>query len=461
MYKKSVNTRRSDVMTKDLTTGTPWKVIAQFSLPVIGGNLFQLFYTLADSVIVGKTLGADALAAVGATSTIVYFELCFIQGLTGGFGILLGQAFGERSEKRMRESVSSSWLISIFFTILLTILLGLITHPILAMMNTPEDIYQRTYDYLFIIFMGTGATVLYNMISNMLRALGDSKTPLYFLVFSSLLNIVLDIVFIVPFQWDVAGAAFATVLSQLISAVGCILVASKKFEVLHLSKDLLIPCKSSITEHLKMGCPMGFQMSVMCIGQLAMQSAVNGIGTSAIAGYTAANKVDQLAVLVDNAVGIAIASYVAQNYGARQWKRIRTGVTSCFLMLSVLNIIMGAILLLGKGYVVPMFIDNPTAEIISYSDGYLWTVVPFYLFLGALLVYRTAIQSMGNTWAPFGACILELIARVLCALVASRFFGYRAVCFSSPFAWMMALMLLIPVYFFIECSKMKKYELKA
>ena len=221
--------------TKDLTRGTPWKVIAGFSLPVIGGNLFQLFYTLADSMIVGRTLGADALAAVGATATIVYFVLCFIQGLTGGCGILLGQAFGAGNEKQVRESVSASVWISALFTIVLTVLCCSMVHPILRMLNTPVDIYDRTYTYLFIIFLGNGATVFYNMISNILRALGDSRTPLYFLIFSSLLNVVLDVVFIVPFGMDVAGAAWATVLAQAISAALCIVFALKRFTILHLS----------------------------------------------------------------------------------------------------------------------------------------------------------------------------------------------------------------------------------
>lgn len=281
-------------MEKDLTTGKPWKVIAQFSLPVILGNLFQLFYTLADTIIVGKTLGASALAAVGATATIVYFELCFIQGFTGGCGILLGQAFGERSKRKMQESVSATWILNIVLTIVLTIVLCALVHPILGWLNTPADIYNRTYDYLFIMFLGTGATVFYNMISNMLRALGDSRTPLYFLVLSSLLNVVLDIVFIVPFKMDVAGAAWATVLAQLLSAVLCIFFAGKKFEILKLRKETWKIEKEPILRHIKIGFPMGFQLSVMCIGQLAMQAAVNGIGTNAIAGYTAANKVDQL-----------------------------------------------------------------------------------------------------------------------------------------------------------------------
>ena len=184
----------------------------------------------------------------------------------------------------------------------------------------------------------------------------------------------------------------------------------------------------------------------MCIGQLAMQAAVNRIGTSAIAGYTAANKVDQLSVLVDNAVGIGIANYVAQNYGAGKMDRIKKGVWHCFLMLTAMNFAMGALLLLGQSFVVPMFVTNPTAEIMQYSKDYLFTVVPFYFFLGALLVYRTAIQSVGNTWAPFAACVIELAARILCASVLSVPFGYRAVCFATPFAWLTALSLLIPVY---------------
>ena len=432
--------------TKDLTQGTPWKVIAGFSLPVIGGNLFQLFYTLADSMIVGRTLGADALAAVGATATIVYFVLCFIQGLTGGCGILLGQAFGAGNEKQVRESVSASVWISALFTIVLTVLCCSMVHPILRMLNTPVDIYDRTYTYLFIIFLGNGATVFYNMISNILRALGDSRTPLYFLIFSSLLNVVLDVVFIVPFGMDVAGAAWATVLAQAISAALCIVFALKRFTILHLSAREWRFSAEAAWRHLKVGFPMGFQMSVMCIGQLAMQAAVNRIGTSAIAGYTAANKVDQLSVLVDNAVGIGIANYVAQNYGAGKMDRIKKGVWHCFLMLTAMNFAMGALLLLGQSFVVPMFVTNPTAEIMQYSKDYLFMVVPFYFFLAALLVYRTAIQSVGNTWAPFAACVIELAARILCASVLSVLFGYRAVCFATPFAWLTALSLLIPVY---------------
>ena len=435
-------------MEKDLTRGKPARVLLRFALPVIGGNLFQLFYTLADSVIVGRTLGADALAAVGSTSIIIYLVLCFIQGFTGGFGICLGQRFGAKDQSGMERSVRISWLLSLFFTVVLTAVCCLLAHPILRWMQTPDDIYADAYDYMFVILLGTGATIFYNMISNMLRALGDSRTPVIFLVVSSLGNVALDVLFIVPMKMGVAGAAWATVLSQLISAVLCTIVGVKNYPVMRqrLSSLFMKEWRSEAAAHLKIGFPMGFQMSVMCIGQLAMQAAVNRIGTSAIAGYTAANKVDQLSVLVDNAVGIGIANYVAQNYGAGKMDRIKKGVWHCFLMLTAMNFAMGALLLLGQNFVVPMFVTNPTAEIMQYSKDYLFTVVPFYFFLGALLVYRTAIQSVGNTWAPFAACVIELAARILCASVLSVPFGYRAVCFATPFAWLTALSLLIPVY---------------
>ena len=281
-----------------LTVGNSFRSLLKFAIPVILGNLFQLFYTLADSVIVGKTLGADSLAAVGSTSIIIYFVFCFINGFTGGFGICLGQRCGAKDEKGMRKSVAVSTILSIAFTVVLTLICCLFAHEILYLMQIPADISGEAYDYMFVVLLGTGATVFYNMISNMLRALGDSKTPLYFLVFSSILNIFLDLFFILVFHMGVAGAAWATILSQFLSALLSLLVGLKNFQVLHLH--------ASIRLHLKTGFPMGFQMSVMCIGQLAMQAVVNSLGTAAVAGYTAASKADQLSVLVNNAMMTAI-----------------------------------------------------------------------------------------------------------------------------------------------------------
>ena len=431
----------------NLTEGRPFQVLLKFALPVIGGNLFQLFYTLADSVIVGRTLGADALAAVGSSSIIIYFVLCFIQGFTNGFGICLGQRFGAGDERGMRRSIAASTLLSVFFAALITVLCCSLSYPILDWMQVPADIYQQAYDYMFVILLGSGATVFYNMISNILRALGDSKNPLYFLVFSSLLNVVLDIVFIVPFQMSVAGAAWATVLSQLISAVCCLIVGLRSYQVLRLSRADFSGLGRVMADHLKIGFPMGFQMSVMCIGQLSMQASVNALGSAAVAGYTAATKADQLSVLVDNAMMTAISSYVAQNYGAGKYDRIRSGVNACLLQTQALNVLMCAGILLLRNQIVILFLTEPTAEIIRYSNGYLLTVAPCYLLLGFLAVYRSSVQSMQNAAAPFAACMIELVMRIGATLVLTRSIGYAGVCIASPLAWAGASALLIPVYY--------------
>lgn len=441
-------------MTQDLTKGKPFGVLLRFSLPVIGGNLFQLFYTLADSVIVGKTLGADALAAVGATSIIIYLVLCFIQGITGGFGICLGQRCGAKNETGMRRSIAVSLLWSVLFTVLLTAVCCLLAHSILNWMQTPDQIYAMAYDYMFVILLGTGATIFYNMISNILRALGDSKTPLYFLIFSSLLNIVLDLVFILTFHMGVAGAAWATVLSQLLSAILCTVWGAKKFTVLHVGKKDFADLKHDALIHLKTGLPMGFQMSVMCIGQLAMQAAVNALGSDAIAGYTAATKVDQLSVLINNAFGVAVASYVAQNYGAGKWERIRSGVKAGLLQTEAVNILLGILIIWGRRFVVPLFIDAPTEEIVRYANGYLLAVALFYLLLGFLLIIRSSVQSMGNGKAPFAACITELILRIITTLGLAKLLGYTGICLASPVAWLGADLLLGAVY----GSMMKRHK---
>lgn len=438
-------------MEKDLTQGKPARVLLRFALPVIGGNLFQLFYTLADSVIVGRTLGADALAAVGSTSIIIYLVLCFIQGFTGGFGICLGQRFGAKDQAGMERSVRISWTLSLFFTLVLTVLCCLLAHPILRWMQTPEAIYEAAYNYMFVILLGTGATIFYNMISNMLRALGDSRTPVIFLVASSLGNVVLDILFIVPLRMGVAGAAWATVLSQLISAVLCTIVGVRNYPVMRQRLSFFrmnrMEWRQETAAHLKVGFPMGFQMSVMCIGQLAMQAAVNALGPSAIAGYTAATKVDQFSVLMNNALGIAAANYVAQNYGAKLYGRIREGVRAALIQLTTANVLMAALMLVCRRQVVSLFIDAPTAAVVEYAMGYLVAVAPFYPLLGFLLIYRSAEQSMGDSRSPFMACMIELVVRIAATTFLSRLIGYTGICLASPLAWLGAILLLIPVYY--------------
>ena len=263
---------------------------------------------------------------------------------------------------------------------------------------------------------------------------------------SSLLNIGLDLLLIVPLNMGVAGAAWATVLSQLLSAVLCTIVGLRKFPVLRSGIGCLGDWKRAAMRHLRIGFLMGFQMSVMCIGQLAMQVGVNALGAVAIAGYTAATKADQVSVLINNAFGIAVSSYVAQNFGARRTDRIRDGVKAGLIQITTVNVFLCALLLLARNAIVSLFMDAPTPEIISYASEYFVAIAPFYPLLGLLLVFRSAVQSMGNSTAPFAACMVELVMRILATAFLSAMVGYMGICLASPLAWLGAVTLLIPIY---------------
>ena len=435
-------------MEKDLTQGSPARTIVSFALPVMGGNLFQLFYTLADTIIVGRTLGADALAAVGATGTVVTLVLLFVQGLTGGFGICLGQRYGARDREGLQRSLAAAWILSVVFLALITVSTCTMIRPILVLLKTPARIEQMAYDYLFVILLGTGATVLYNMISNILRALGDSRTPMFLLVFSALLNIVLDIVFIVPLGMGVAGAAWATVLAQLLSAVLCMVIGLRRFPVLR-PDPVWRDWHKSARGLLALGFPMGFQMAVMCIGQLAMQAAINNMGPEAIAGFTAALKAENLAIQINSAYATAVSAFVAQNYGAERTTRIREGVKASLLQLEIANVVTAVVMVLARTWIVALFIDEPTAEVTAYAARYTMVVAPLYFLLGALMICRAAAQSMGSALVPFLACIVELFMRTAASLGLSKVWGYEGVCLATPLAWLGAVIILVPAYFLV------------
>ena len=414
--------------------------------PIIGGNLFQLFYTIADTIIVGQTIGESALAAVGATTVFVYFILCFIQGLTNGFSIILAQSIGAHDYDASRKNIAASIYISVACTVVITVVTCALTPAIIRLMDVPEDIRGDASTYLFVVLAGTGATILYNLISNILRALGDSRLPLIYLVFSSLLNVVLDIVFIVPCKMGVGGAAFATVLSQLIAGILSFISGIKRYDVLRLKKEDWAGAVGCIGSNTRLGFLMGFQMSVMCIGQLVMQTSVNSLGTEAIAGYTAATKVDQLSVLVNNAFITAIAAYVAQNYGAMEYERIRKGVWTALLITEITDFMMIAIILLLQPYIVPMFVTDASSAIYDYAWDFFKITLPFYPMLGLLSVYRTSVQAMGNSLAPLIACIVELFARCSASILLGGAIGYVGIVLSSPFAWIGADLIVIPAY---------------
>ena len=431
----------------DMTQGKPINLMLRFALPMMIGSIFQSLYSMVDSAVLGRFVGSHALAAIGATTSTTGLILLLATGVTSAISIVLSQYVGANNTDRVRKGiVASGWI-----TLLLGVVLGLISvfaaRPLMQLLKTPEDVIDMSVLYIQIV-CGCGiAQFAYNAAASILRALGDSKTPLYFLVFSSVLNIILDIVFIVPMHMGVAGAAWATILSQFLSAVFSTVVGLRNFPILHLRREDFHDLKGAAVLHLKTGFPMGFQMSVMCIGQLAMQAVVNSLGTAAVAGYTAASKADQLSVLVNNAMMTAISNYVAQNFGAGKKDRIRLGVRASLIQTEAFNILMCIGILLLRHPIVELFLSNPTAEIYHYSDAFLTIEAPFYFLLGLLAVYRTSIQSMQNGRAPFAACMIELVMRLAATVWLSRFLGYTAVCIASPLAWFGAIALLIPVYY--------------
>ena len=447
MGKRRAERMTLKIMVKDLTQGRPGSVLFRFTLPVLGGNLFQLFYTLADTVIVGRTLGENALAAVGSTSIIIYLVLCFIQGFTGGFGICLGQRFGAKDEDGMRRSAGISWLLSLFFTIVLTLAGCLLAHPILYWMQTPQDIYDDAYTYLFLILLGTGATIFYNIVSNLLRALGDSKTPLYFLILTSALNIGLDLLFIIPFHMGVLGAALATDISQVISGVLSFAYLRRKFDVLKMEKGDMAYSKKACGRLLGIGVPMGLQCSITAIGSVIMQWAVNVLGSTAVAAVTAAGKTQSLLTVPLESVGTAMATYAGQNLGASRMDRVRQGVNRALLIILVYALASAFILHFTDVQIMSLFLDTAKeVDIVNMGREYLFWNSVFFIPLGALIVWRYTIQGLGFSTLAMMAGVAEMVARTAVAIVLVPILGYFGAELSNPAAWVAACLFLYPAY---------------
>lgn len=437
-------------MTKDMTSGSPARHILIFSVPLLIGNIFQQLYSMADTIIVGQTLGVSALAAVGATGGMSFLILGFVNGITGGFSVVTAQCFGAGNEAGVRCSVAvSTWLCALL-TIALTALSTLTAKPLLLLMNTSSDIIDDAFRYIFIIFAGTGASVFYNMISSILRALGDSKTPLYFLIVASILNIVLDFLFILNFQMGVAGAAVATVVAQLIAGLLCLMYMVKRFPILRLKKPDWKFDTSLAFHHLRIGLPMALQFSITATGCMVLQAAINGFGSIAVAAYTAASKVQQLATQPMATFGITMATYTAQNLGANKLWRIRRGVNKCVLI-SIAFALGGALLVLlfGDAFV-RFFISNSDPavlpQVIEKARIYMLLCAVFYIPLGLLFIYRNALQGMGSALMPTLAGGIEFVLRTIVAFTLPALLGYAGACLADPIAWIGASIPLLVAY---------------
>lgn len=436
--------------TKDMTVGSPMKLILGFSVPLLFGFLFQQFYSMVDTIIVGQFLGVKALAGVGATGSVNFMIIGFCMGVCNGFAIPVAHKFGAKDYSGMRQFVANSAWLSAVFAVIMTAVVTVLCRKILTCMNTPEDIFENAYIYILIIFFGIPATYLYNILSGIIRAMGDSKTPLVFLLISSVLNIGLDLLCIVTFRMGVAGAAVATVVSQLISGLLCLLYMMKKFEVLHITKEEWKINPDHMKVLCSMGVPMGLQYSITAIGSVILQTAVNSLGSVAVASVTAASKVSMFFCCPYDSMGSTMATYGGQNVGAKKLDRLGKGLFSCSILGIVYSLIAFSVLFLFGDKFAQLFVSAQETEIIANARLMLIVNSAFYIPLALVNIVRFMIQGMGFSTFAILAGVFEMAARTLAGLVLVPNFGFTGACFANPLAWIFADIFLIPAYIHVR-----------
>ncbi|MEY8317076.1 MATE family efflux transporter [Oscillospiraceae bacterium 50-58] len=434
-------------MTRDLTTGSPMRLIIGFALPTLFGMLFQQLYNMVDAMIVGKLLGSAALAAVGSTGSVNFFVIGFCMGVCNGFAIPVAQRMGAGEPSKMRRYVANAAWLSVLFAVVLTVATGLLCRQILTVMLTPADIFANAYTYIFVIFMGIPATFLYNLLAGVIRSLGDSKTPVYFLALSSVLNILLDFALILGFQAGVAGAAIATVASQGVSGVACLFYMMKKYPILRMTKEERRLDLHSCGVLCAMGIPMGLQYSITAIGSIVLQSSVNALGSLYVAAVAAGAKVYQLLACPFDAMGATMATYCGQNVGACRLDRLSRGIRSCALLGLGYSVIAFCAMLRFAPQCALLFLDSrelDAALLTQLAARYILIQSAFFFPLSLVNIVRFSIQGMG--FSPFAilAGVLEMAARTGVGMLLVPAFGYTAACFASPAAWVCADLFLIP-----------------
>ena len=437
--------------TKDMTSGSTMKLILGFAVPLLMGMLFQQVYSLVDTIIVGRFLGVSALAAVGATGSINFLIIGFCQGICNGFALPVAQRFGAKDYDGLRKYVGNSAVLAVLFGGAITLITVIACRPILQMMQTPSDIIDLSYNYIVVIFAGIPAIMLYNILSAYLRSLGDSVTPVIFLVISAGLNIGLDLLFIVTFKWGVFGAAFATVLSQAVSGILCLILIIKKFDILHLKRDDWKLDWDYTRYLLIMGLPMGLQYSITAIGSVILQSSVNTLGSTAVASMTAGSRISMFVVCPFDALGSTMATFGGQNVGAGRLDRLGRGLRSAVTLGAIYSALILVVLIFFGRDLILLFVNASEVTVIAQSKQFLVTNAAFYLMLALVNIVRFLIQGMGFSGFAVFAGVFEMVARALVGLVFVPIFGFIAACFASPLAWIFADCFLIPAFF--HCRK--------
>lgn len=434
---------------KEMTSGASFPLILNFTLPLLLGNLLQQTYSLMDAAIVGKYLGINALASVGASTSVVFLILGFCTGCCSGFSIPVAQKFGARDYVTMRRFISVSLKISGVMSVALAIITSLLCAFILRTMQTPENIFDGAYIYLLITFIGIPCTFYYNLLSGIIRALGDSKTPFWFLLLSAVLNIILDLFCIIVLGWGVAGAAIATVFSQGVSSVLCYIYMNRKYEILKTTPSERRFRSDIARQLLGIGVPMGLQFSITAIGSIMLQSSNNALGTACVAAFTAAMRVKMFFMCALDSLGIAMATYSGQNYGAGKPVRIWQGIKSSYVMMLVYVAAINIVIWCFAEKFALLFIDPSETEVIKDTALFLHINLSFFPLLGSLIILRYTIQGAGYTKLAMFSGVSEMVARIMVSLVVVPLFGYLGVCYGDPTAWLFANLFLIPAFIYV------------
>ncbi len=446
-------------MVNDLTKGNPTKLLIAFTIPYLVGNLFQQLYNIADTVIVGRTIGTAALAAVGATGCLTWFSLGFIMGVCSGFSAVTARYFGSGDMSGVKKSFAMSIALSVIISLAMTLLCLATLKPCLKLLNTPSDIIDMSYSYLLIIYAGIPASAMYNLLSNQIRALGNATAPLVFLIVASAVNILLDFVFILNFNMSVEGAAYATVIAQVVSGVLCIVYIMKRLPELRLTKEDFCINTGLVKNLLHIGLPMGFLNMILSLGTITLQWATNQLSTTAVATYTAACKIEQIGMQPVQAFGSSLAVYVAQNYGAGNVKRIRQGLNSSFIV--CLGIVAAGTLIMvlfGKNLMAMVVGSDADPQIIYNGNMFLIINMASMVLLAPVALYKAALQSMGRAFNPTLSGFVEAVCCACVAVFLALRFGFIGLCFANPAAWIGALVMLVPEYY-IFMNRLSKKEL--
>lgn len=418
-----------------MTEGAPLRVIIRFSVPLLIGNIFQQMYTMADSVVAGRLIGVSALAAVGSNSAVLNVILGFIQGTCSGFALILARQYGAGEKERVSRSLAVNIILGLCLGIFLSVVGLLLARPLLVLVRTPADIIAEAGAYLRVILAGILASILYNGCANIMRAVGDSRTPLYFLVISSIGNIILDFIFVLFFGMGVEGLALATVMAQFLAGLLCVAYIRKKVPALHLGRDDFKVELSFIKEHVITGIPMGCLSSIVGIGNVFVQSGINMLGTASVAAVETASRLNSFAIEPSFSFGVAMANYTAQNLGGKKYDRIRKGVRQCGIMAISVMALIAAINIAGGRWLIQLFVGDGETGVIALSYQYLVFSALFYPALAVMLVYRFALQGLGKNRGPSMSGVAEFVMSALVAFILAPRLGFSGICLCYPLAW--------------------------